>query len=106
MSGEASRAFESRAPMIETISGEATALCQAGRGRLTGHSAGQWTSTGPWFRLIGPYTAERRDDVRQAAARVRSEFEERATHPTAEASESKLLSLSDSDDSDEELTAL
>ena len=52
MSGEASRAFESRAPMIETISGEATALCQAGRGRLTGHSAGQWTSTRPWFRLM------------------------------------------------------
>ena len=33
MSKEASRAFESRAPMVETISGEAIALCQAGRGR-------------------------------------------------------------------------
>ena len=62
MSGEASRAFESRAPMVETISGEATALCQAGRGRLTGHSAGQWTSTRPWFRLIAQH-GRLRDDV-------------------------------------------
>ena len=47
--------------------------------------------------------ADERSARSEKRGKQRREFEQRATHPTAEASDRKLFSLSDSDDSDEEL---